>query len=180
MQKDKLIQLLQEKNICTYYVIPLMRITPTHLGGETNVLNSYLSKDHKKLVVKVSNHLYVDVTKIPTHTVTTYETDVYYIFTIPNKFLADVELISQGKYSLITSMSKNMIKKFSELKNSEQSEDELGISKQVTSIWLLALNRSVTIKSMWENTFGITLEDDSEVLSSPTKLYLPEDFWSSL
>ena len=176
-------QLLESKNISTYYLIPLLRITPDQLGGAKNILNSYISRDHKRLIVSVSNPEIISTHNLGSHTVIERDEFVYYVFVLPKKFDRDVELFMKGKYSRISSKSKNLIRRYSNLASGETEESEFGELKTTTSIWLLALDRKPSVRKMWEEILysdpdtETEFTEDTEVLSVPEedKIYLAEE-----
>lgn len=183
MRRDKLMQLLESKNISTYYLIPLLRITPDQLGGANNILNSYISRDHKRLIISISSPSIVSTHKLGPHTVIEQDTETYYVFTIPKKFSRDVKLFMQGKYSRFSSKTKNLIRRYSNLVDGDVMESDFGELKTTTSIWLLALDRKPAVRKMWEEILysdpdtETEFTEDTEVLSIPDedKIYLASE-----
>ena len=52
---------LKEKNLCTFFIMPLLPVRTWDYGCEYNVANTFLSRDCKKLYIQV--HIYWKVRK---------------------------------------------------------------------------------------------------------------------
>lgn len=156
---------LAKHNLCTYYILPLLRLSFRDFGGETNFKNSYLSKDCKKIYVQVVNPLFVWKGYAP-HKVHNLETsDVYIELDIPSEFEDDVQNFLKGKYSQLSNDAKRMIITHSGLLWRRMLPGE---TLPITDIRLLALDKGNSdLKVFWEKVIGTELDPDTELMSKP-------------
>jgi len=168
MSKEKLIEAIHKENLCTYFVLPLLKLNKLRFVAETNFIDSYLSRDCLNIYVKV-----VD-TKFFEHRMVMHpqyqgiwedmEGKKYVQYSIPLKWKADIQLFIEGKFSKMSESAKEMIRINSGLLFRERRESDNMI---ITDVRLLALERSIAVRQMWEDHYGVTLSDDQELLSIP-------------
>lgn len=177
------IEELREVNLCTYYVLPLIKLSKFSFIN-SNFVNCYLSEDGTKVVVRV-----VEVLLVP-RSVTSHSsccgtyTDTrkrrkFIVFSIPQYWCIDVALFRQGKFSKMSSKAKESIRRFSGLDYKQRNGDQV-----LTDGRLLALDKHPVLKKMWEQQLtsvtpskngksvqrsSVELPDDAELLSIPGK-----------
>lgn len=156
---------LKKHNLCTYYVLPLMRLSFRDFGGEENFKNSYLSHDMKKLYIKVldSNFFKTSFHSWKLHITDTSE--VYVELDIPLEFAPDIQLFSEGKYSEFSNDAKLLITTHSGLIWRKLIKGEV---VPVTDARLLALEKNnQDLRAFWESVIGYDMPEDSELMSKP-------------
>lgn len=152
---DKVIQGLFEDNLCTYFILPLLKLSKSRFQSESNFVDSYLSTDKKLIVVKVlkpfmAGHRYAShpFFKGVYHD----NVFVYLAYKIPAEFEPDIAFFCEGAFSKISDNAKEKIKKYSGLVYQVINEE----GQIVTDIRLLALVKSKAVQEMWESYFNLS------------------------
>lgn len=161
---SNLIQELGRDNLCTYFVLPLLKLNKVSFIS-SNFINSYITYDCKKIVVKVYDTTLVSrkVFLHPGYHLTKLVNGEYlFVFIIPEKWLNDVRLYRQGLYSRISEDAKSTIRQWSNLKY----KDVKG-NKHQTDARLLALVRHPKLKEALESELGYEYGPDEELLFPP-------------
>lgn len=159
------IQELKRDNLCTYFVLPILRLNKFSFGG-SNFIDSYLTKDCKFIVAKVYDDTIISRTVkahpgfVKKEVRDGYE---YLFFKIPPRHVKDVKTFVQGKYSHLPEEVKNMIYGGSGLAYKESD----GIGKINTDFRLLALTRHKALRDMWARELSAELGPDDELLEPP-------------
>lgn len=170
MDTQKLIAELHRENLCTYFVLPLLKINKDIFVSGLNFVDSFLTRDGKDIFVWVNETTFFlnRVALNPQFETTWNDTsgNKYIQFSIPEKWHADVQLFIKGKYSLMSEKAKQMIRQHSGLQYRERRETDKVI---VTDIRLLALNRSIAVRELWQVHYGVTLDEHDELLSLPER-----------
>jgi len=176
-----LIEELRTVNLCTYYILPLLKLSKFSFLN-SNFVNSYLTPTGTGIVVEVLEPLLLSRNvlnhqqcrgkfKHDKHTCITY--------IIPHKWSSDVEKFMQGKFSKMSKAAKASIIRFSGLDHKKKSGTGI-----YTDGRLLALDKHPVLKQMWETELTsitpakdgkssqrsvIELGEDAELLSIPGK-----------
>lgn len=176
MELQKLIDELSTTNLCTYFVLPLVGVNKSGFGGESNFLNSFLSKDGSLIYVEVYMPEFVSGI-LPTHRTCTDENGKDYLeFKIPEKFRRDVALFMEGRYSEMSETVKRIIRENSTLQYKSLKE-----TTYRTDVRLLALEKSQVLRDYWNSQLWdwpaqSHIDDDLELLSKPDEFsYLTHD-----
>ena len=154
-------------NLCTYFVLPMLKLNKFRFIAESNFVDSYLSYNGDFVLVKVLETLFFE------HNLSlhpqfdgVYKDDEgyrYVRYRIPERFKPDVDLFQAGEYSKMSKASKDLIYRHSGL-----LYKELNPSGNVsTDIRLLALERSRVVREMWEDHLDVCISEDAELLSIP-------------
>ena len=154
---------LNERNLCTWYILPLVGLNPAYFV-DVNFVNSYLVKDKMQIAVEIySPDLCYNLQFVPSYEKTT-EMDMrfFMIFNIHEGWKRDVDFFTAGLFSQFSEEAKRCIIEVSGL--SYKTPDENGSTH--TSAILMALDRSVKLRDAWI----LELEVDEE--------HLPEELLS--
>jgi hypothetical protein len=165
-----LINELKEENLCTYFVLPLLKLNKFSFTS-SNFVNCYLTKSlgGKRIVVQV-----VDLNLVSRNAFTDAliyrvlgKGDFFLVYPVAALWSKDIDLFIEGKFSTMSKKAKEAIKRFSGLvKNTNGRTDGR----------LLALDKHPVLKDMWERelssddnrpTGRIDLAEDAELLSIP-------------
>ena len=155
-------------NLCTHFIWPLLSLNKLRFGGESNFLNSYLSKDGTKIYVEVVEPQFVPESNLPKYRFCRDENNKDYLeFKIPVKYSTDLLLFIQGKYSEMSDKAKEQIIKYSGLKYRK-----LEGTVYKTDLRLMALEKSETLRNFWINELydfkhQSHITEDMELLSKP-------------
>lgn len=160
-----LIQELKRDNLCTYFVLPLLRLNKFSFVS-SNFINSFLTKDHKHIVVQVYDVVLIRqmIFLHPGYKGQQLIDGYFYlIFSIQKKRQEDVEQFVAGHFSKLSKSAKEMICQWSGLAYKQPD----GPNRTVTDMRLLALSRHDSLKKMWEEECEIELNEDDELLDIP-------------
>lgn len=172
---QSLIEELAQEHLCTYYVLPLLKLNKFSFPS-SNFVNCYLTRDGSKVIVQVMELLLVPrkVIKHSRHLKSLTDSErksIYLIFAIPGKWRHDVSLFIQGKFSAMSKPAKSTIRIYSGLDYKIRKEGKI-----LTDGRLLALDRHPVLKQMWESelssddktqTGRIELDEEDELLDIP-------------
>lgn len=163
----------KKNDLANYFLMPLLEI---NRKTYQKFINSYLSSDFKKLVVKLGADKTNEVLYI-NHP--NYETDftdddnkTVVIFSIPDEFERTINQFVNGQYSKFSESVKSKIRKFSGLPYKQKSIKN-GQTNYNTARPLMALDLNPVLKKSVEEQIGEELPKGAELLSS---LY-PEDYY---
>lgn len=146
-------KLMKKENLSTYFLLPLLGLNRLRFGGEKNFLNSYLSRDGLYIYVEVMDPMF-EGTNLPTNKVYIGPTGhFYYEFQTPDKWLSDVSLFIEGKYTKFSELAKLRIRNTSTLVFNK------GTSK-TTDVRLLALDSFPKLKE----TLSQVIYDDRDAV----------------
>lgn len=163
---DRLIEQLKTENLCTYFVLPLLKLSKVSFV-KSNFIDCYITRNGRIIAVGVymlsllSRKVYTDEYAV---TVTDETTGINYIlYETPSEWRRDIALFMKGKFSGMSNRAKDRIRTYSGL----EYETPQGRKKKVTDGRLLALNRDPMLREMWENKYDVRLGEDDELLSIP-------------
>lgn len=170
---QELLDELNKENLCTHFILPLLRLNKNSFLT-ANFVNSYLTRDGKLIVVQIAEIELVPPSVYILHERyrKTFHTEKgwFLVYGIPSVFHSDVQLFMEGKFSLLSNLSKQTITRYTDLLW-HQFVPESG--RRLTDYRLLALEKHELLKEMWENVIfdekdlqrGSTLSE--ELLSIP-------------
>lgn len=179
---QQLIEELREVNLCTYYVLPLLKLSKFSFL-RSNFLNSYLTPDGSDIVVEIVEPLLLSRNVLTDHQYRgkfKRTNSTCLVYRIPQKWGNDIVLFMEGKFSHMTRAAKEAIKRFSGLDNRKKGKDGVPL----TDGRLLALDKHPVLKKMWESELSsitpsqdgkstqrsvVELGEDAELLSIPGK-----------
>jgi len=164
---NDVIKELHRNNLCTYFILPLLKLSKFSFISEDNFVESYLSTDGRYILVRVKEvKSFEHRLGLNPHFIGVYTDELNHIFIkylIPIQFEEDVLRFKEGLFSTFSRNAKLLIFRYSgliyQLLNSE------GIP--VTDIRLLALDKSKQVRDMWESYLNVYLDNDIELLSPP-------------
>lgn len=168
-----LIDELGKENLCTHFVLPLLKINKFSFIT-SNFVNSYLYPEGTGIIVKVFNtdllsrKLFVHPMFVETVEISPY---TYLLYRIPDYWHQDVRLFMEGKFSLMSDRAKDTIVRYSGLPYRERN----GKGKRaVTDGRLLALEKHEVLKDMWERVLNLNEDahrwiQNAELLNVPGK-----------
>lgn len=158
------IQELKKENLCTYFILPILRLNKFSFGG-SNFIDSYLTKDCKHIAAKVYDSEIISRTvKVHAGFVKEEIRDGYSVlfFKIPPRHIKDVITFKNGQYSKLPEEVKNMIYGGSGLDYKVSKGSKIN-----TDLRLLALVRHQSLFDMWEKELDTILGPDDELLEPP-------------
>ena len=176
-----LIEELREVNLCTYFVLPLLKLSKFSFL-RSNCLNTYLTSTGSSIVVEIVEPMFLSRNVLNHHqyrSTIKYKQSYFIVYSIPQRWSSDVALFMQGKFSKMSQPAKDAITRFSGLGYKEKKGDEI-----LTDGRLLALDKHPFLKKMWENELSsvthaangksaqrsiIELDEEAELLSIPGK-----------
>jgi hypothetical protein len=152
-------------NLCTTYVLPLIGFNKWSFGTlNDNYVNSFVSEDDKYVIVKLRNKIPNALTETPRYQFGFSKDGFYHaVFTIPEKFLADIKLWREGKYSQLSDDCKWMIRKKSGLKY------YMPYAKggAEVAVELLVLDKDESLRRGMEEYLGEKIDPKAELGSIP-------------
>lgn len=172
---ESLIEELKSENLCTHFVLPLLRLNKFSFIT-SNFVDSYLTREGDKIVVQVIEPqlLSSSITQHRNFRYSAVSTDgmkYYLVFQLPRRWKRDIQLFMEGKFSKMSVSCKEMITCFSGLLYREKQDD-----KVLTDGKILALERHPLLKYLWETELNIELADDAELLGiPPDRSYIEPD-----
>lgn len=162
---QKLIDELSRENLCTHFVLPLLRISKFSFIS-SNFVDSYIEVKKDRIVVKIID-LSLESRKVFRNTyfkgVFTDGTYVYLAFKIPPKWLSDVGLFLQGKFSQMSESCKEEIRRYSGL---EYRVKDPSSGRIVTDGRLQALDKSQVLRDMWDQKLTYVSPNKTVVIPS--------------
>jgi hypothetical protein len=164
--KEKVIKELFRENLCTYFILPMLKLNKFRFVSESNFVNSFLSSDAKYIYVQVletiffehrlASHPQFDGIFIDSHN------NRFIRYKLPTDYATDIDRFCKGQFSKLSVITKKLINKYSGLLYKELNEQGL----MVTDVRLLALDKSEAVKEMWEEYFDVCM-NGMELLSIP-------------
>ena len=162
----KLIAEIHRENLCTYFILPLLKLNKKSFVCEDNFINSYLTRDGLYIFVNVNAAtFFMGRTQLhPQYLAlwTDKKGSEYFQFSIPGKWQEDVQVFVKGKYSQLSAAAKKMIHQHSGLLFRDKRVTD---NVPITDVRLLALERSVAVRDLWEAHYGVSLNAEDELLS---------------
>lgn len=163
-----LIDELRRENLCTHYVLPLLKLNKFSFSS---FVNCFLLKDKAGLAVSIVELLLLD-RRVQRHLnyVGVWQGDryapyYYVVYSLPLKWSADIDLFLKGKYSAMTNSAKDHIIRYGGLPY--RKRDMHG--NIVTDHRLLALERNERLKEWWEHALVVELSSSAELMSIPNE-----------
>lgn len=165
---------VEENNKANKFILPSLGQNSAYFSCNTYMINSYITGDHKYLMVRYRFSISNDYTKLEKelskHNLYQgfYDVDnfsVVFKFGIPKEFHKDIETFLEGRYSLMSDRLKNKIKIF----YSSNSKPEL------LSNIIHVLERNEKLRKRYENKLGIKISEKSELESKPNK---DQEIWT--
>lgn len=162
---DPFITKLNERHLCSWYVLPLLGLN-VEMFGLSNFINAYqITQSYFIAVQVVDMHLCLDVCKNPFYrqSIIKDNTD-YLIFFVPNNWRPDYKLFLLGKYTKMSEEAKQKIRELSGLKY--EVPDQHG--NKLTDAILMALENHYVLRRKWAEVLGMYENDlPEELLSTP-------------
>lgn len=165
---DHFLNQLREKNLCTWYLLPLADVCIPEDLGMANVVNSYiiLGAQMRIGVQVIDMNLCAAIGECKTYMGTTVTEHMeLLIFRIPRKWQPDYFRFLSGKYSKMSTEAKERIIQCSGLKYMQK----LANGDRVTDAVLMGLERHSTLRKKWESTLAVHLSANDELLSIPRR-----------
>lgn len=164
---------IHRENLCTYFVLPLLKLNKQSYAGGHNFIDSYLSRDRNYLFVQVVEISFIEH-RLLSHAYfekVWKQGERYMIqYSIPNRWKADLALFIDGKFSRMSKEAKELIIQNSGLQYRQRDPPN---RIPFTDVRLMALERSKAVREMWEQEYDVVLDDEDELLSKPTdKVYV--------
>lgn len=155
-------------NKSTYFLLPLINLSRYSFGQGSNFSNTYLSYNGKLIVIIKDKEQAGEYYRHETY-LTDFDVDLgegmvgtAIVYSIPEVFLVDLSNFMDGKYSLMSSAAKELIRKNSGLPYKNPTTDgRLGTHKL-----LMVLDKSPILKNWIENQCDIEI-GDQELLEKP-------------
>lgn len=170
---DAIIKELFRENLCTYFILPLLKLSKFRFSAESNFIDSYITEDHHSILVEVMEVIFFEH-RFATHPnfkgIYKGPNGTHYLeFSIPQKFMRDVDHFCCGQYSQMSDSAQQLIAEYSGLICNEINEQ----GEPITDVRLLALQKSPVVKQMWETWLTVSKghEPDlkeQELLSIPS------------
>lgn len=164
---DPFVEKLNEKNLCTWYVLPLLGLNP-EIFGFSNFDDTYLTKNENFVVVKVIDAQLAIVASYSEH----YKSVIfgkkydYLVFEIPDKWNNDMQMFFAGKYSQFSEEAKQIIKTSSSLPYEVLDENQIPHTDAI----LLALDNRSELRAAWVRVLGThDTHLPNELLSLPAE-----------
>lgn len=164
---ERLIQQLETENLCTYFVLPLLKLSKVSFV-KSNFIDCFITRDGRIIAVAVymSNLLSRKVYSVSEYLGTIMHEASghwYVLFETPRRWARDIELFREGKFSKMSENAKEYIRTYSGLEFRKTTRQ----GKHITDGRLLALDRDVALRDMWERRIGVYLGKDDELLTKP-------------
>jgi hypothetical protein len=165
-----LIDELHRENLCTHFILPLLKLQGKVSFLSSNFVNSYIGvRDGNvvnTIVVKVLEPALVmsEVFRHPQFRYVGRDLEYFYlVFEIPAHWERDLNKFMEGKFSQMSEKAKEMIRRYSGLPYREVQGDAT-----ITDARLMALDKNEALKDMWERALDVYL-NDMDLLSIPDK-----------
>jgi hypothetical protein len=183
---DKLIEELEAENLCTHFILPLLKLNKFSFGG-SNFTNSFIaSSDHVKDHLFITeNYIVVQVIEIAylsrrimlldeyDGTYTDGSNHSYLVYRVPLRWVKDLWKFKEGKFSEMSEDAKLKIIQWSGL-SYRYLDHKSG--QVVTDVRIMALNKEKPLKKWWENRIVPLDPIEGELLSIPNgKSYINLD-----
>jgi len=155
---------LRQENLCTHFVLPFLKVNKFSFIS-ANFVNSYLNTDGTRIVVEIIEPLLLSgyLLKLPQCEGLFTMSDRYFVvYTIPPTWYRDVHQFMDGKFSRMSRIAQECIKRFSGLKHKEKIGSQI-----LTDGKLLALEKHPLLRWLWESELSLQLSEDEELLSIP-------------
>ncbi len=161
---DPFIQKLNEKHLCSWYILPLLDLN-VEAFGHSNFINSYLIHGKRSVAVHVADpNLCLHTVEHPCYveTISNMDRD-FLIFEIPTMWAADLRRFIQGRYTKMSDEAKQKIRELCGLKY--EVKDSAG--NLITDAILMALEQHESLKNKWMEVLQVREDDLPEELLSP-------------
>ena len=147
------IEKLNEKNLASWYMLPLMGLSVNSFG-ESNFVDAYQVRGKAMIAVAVKHSKFcLTVCKNQSYNKLVLMNGVsYFVFNIPARWVNDYQFFLEGKYSRMSDDAKQKIKELSGLKY--EVADNLG--NKLTDAVLMALGNHHALRSKWIEIIGTT------------------------
>lgn len=151
-------------NLCTTYILPLVGLNKWCFGSTTDkFINAYISEDNNYVVVELTDKVAVPI-KAVGHEFTFTENDKYYmVFKLQSRFVRDIELFREGKYSEFSSDCKEVIRRKSGLKWGAIHSS----GRPEWAIELLKLDKDKDAREAMEAELDVKIDPKAELISIP-------------
>lgn len=158
--------MLNERNLCTWYILPLIGLNPSYFV-DANFINSYMVRGQMKIAVEVADVEFCqNLLSIGCFDkVVEGKHHPLMVFNIHPDWKPDVELFIQGKYSLLSDEAKTCI-----IQGSGLTYQQFDGEHSYTSSILLALDKSPKLREVWKQELDVEGEHlPDELLSIPAE-----------
>lgn len=168
MNSDQIVIELHRGNLCTFFVLPLLKINKFSFVTKTNFVESYLDQEGTSIFVELIDTVFMEhrMDHHPQFAGLWKRNEGagrFIQYHIPAGFERDLRMFMQGKYSRMSDKAKDLIRIHSGLAfRCKEPNGDI-----ITDTRLLALDRSPLVKQMWEEQLGVRLDEHAELLSIP-------------
>ena len=168
LKSDLLIKELHRENLCTYFVLPLLKINKHKFITEDNFIDSYLVANCQSIIVQLKDVKSFEhrMRLLPYFDKILEDKNAfsYVKFIIPEEWHSDIHIFLQGRFSQLTPAAKDRIKKHSGLMYRVRVQGVI-----TTDVRLLALEKRKNLRELWEEYLDCKIDEDQELLSIPNK-----------
>lgn len=163
-------------NLCTYYVLPLIKLSKYSFCAEANFVDSFIAQDKQSIYVQIKDS-YICRHRVSAHPqflaiLESEKKNIYVQFNYPADWADHMKLFLSGKYSKFSEQAIVMIKQFSGLQFRVRDAE----GRVNTDIRLLALDKHKVVREIWEEYLDMELDPDAELLAAPTERTFMTDF----
>jgi len=168
--KSKFFDIVNDFNLATYYLLPLLKLNKLSFGAPQNFVNCYVSSKGDCLLIKLRVMMpflyrnedfiadYIDEDKL-----------TCIVLRIPEKYTEDVAWFMTGKYSKFSVDARELIRSYSGLIYRQQHPET---GRSTTDARLMAIEESEEQRSLLRNKLedelGCSLPLDAELMSKPS------------
>lgn len=168
------IERLNDKHLCTFFILPLLGLNSESFGGEVNFINSYLINECPAIAVHVADaSLCFEIEENVNFTsITTRSNGDFIVLDIPDHWIDDYNFFVGGMYSKMSDAAKFTIRELSGLGYKNLNER----GEVITDARLMALDLDPNLKRKWAEELGVSsteyirpnLDLSGELLSKPS------------
>lgn len=167
---SKLLSAIYDSNICTYYLLPLVRLNKFSFGAD-NFIQCYVSREGDRLYIELRDipdfvyhrQDYLGITVLPSG-------GICVAFSLPDIWWEDYSKFQRGKYSKFSPQAKKCIESFSGMTINQISS---GGDYAVTDSRILALDSSTRVRDALRKRLAAELDidipEDAELISVPSE-----------
>ena len=169
MSLPLLVSTMLERNLCTYFVLPLLGFCYKDFGAD-NATDTYMSQCGRRIWVKVKdvNLVPIELRAAAIHFYTD-ETAAFFCYLLPISWHYDIEHFLQGRYSRFSEEALDLIGRYSGLAYFSLENGDV-----YTDFRLQALYRTPKVLQMWKRHLYdedepciLDIEPDAELLEGP-------------
>lgn len=166
--KDEVLKELYRVNLCTYYILPLIRLNRGSFVFPDNFVDSFINGERTSIVVHV-REIYDIIEELQRHPkyigiYTDAEQRRFIRYKIPVVFADDVDLFCDGKFSRMSDKAKKMIIRYSGLPYKYPV-----VNGTISDLRLQALDRARPLRDMWQYHLDLnhSINEEMDLLDKP-------------